>query len=1205
MRVENYAVTGISVLDNYQNLVSDAAIETAIIDPTRMGTIMQIFVQPAYANVVSASIKTSLEPVASLGGKQVGLLFKQYYWVENSNKYVTLIDSNGYVQEGDTLQLSTTYPGYNGVIYVHVQIEKFSGAEVDFEVLVNVTTGDGEEKEFTKYLTTSYLPGVNLSYDGFKQGDKNLVQVGTYGNVATVQLHGYQFNSNPHPTIVWNLTGVTGYAYVEEDGVVNRSIIKEIDDANNNDIIGETYLIGDYITAYLKSDYKDVVFDVSTQSYLMDIYFNVLPNTPAPFELTVSLDLLSKTNEIVTESDRLTFNPADFLLKGVSLKDIEGNKNLVIGTSTSLEFNFVTNNTAYDYSNEIYTRLLQNIEVIELGTPIKLLNSNNLSNLFYYYANSQEIHLSTEENVHTGFDVEVININDGENFVLSLYGVSNFNNTIHLRVNFTYVLDETTGKYKLLFEKSPSSYYFEFNFNLNVISATTDGTAFPIYDANDFLNKMTDNSYNILMNDIELVNFNPIETPIASLDGNNKVIKIKSFARDLDRTNYGLFAQLGTYQDADGVTHQSILKNVTVDYSECEDIFFTNINLTNVTFGGLVGVNNGGLIYNCEVINYQAGTDNSINILLDDKENVNFVFGGLVGENKNSGNFAGAITNSRVGTESFTRITANSTTESTRTKDNGTLKFVLGNENSKTNAFKVTAGAFVGINTGVISNSYVKNTSLINYSTNETENRTAGFVGENGSGGQISYSFVKAKETTTTNNAYSTGRVIEHKGNGSVAGFVHVNIGTITNTYANLELATKSAYLSGFVFENRAGGTISESYSACTMNSGLPDSYTYAEQPFVGVDNAGNLLSNGKMENVYYLTDNNVKATVDGTKPQATGLDASNFADSNNLNGFVFVLSDTKAEREQSIWSYYDTNNKKQMLPVLIGAETIAYSYRYLKDITNTENKYANAVSYELGTKNNPYTISNVEEFNSAFTKHNAKYVRFINNIDFAENETAIETRTKDLGSDNYVTSIEGNGMNISGIIFDTGTSVLDKVGLFASIKNAYIKNLKLNFATPEGGKFSTTGAKFSGGLAGIITNSVIIDVKLNGANTTLTGYNFVGGLAGLINGTSLIYNIDTNLSVKAGSPGTLVFHDYEYYKNYMFAGDNTDNDLVEENYYAELKHSADNGKESYSYAGGIAGAIDLEFRDETKTSKANQYNIAYININGNEMVKI
>ena len=88
-----------------------------------------------------------------------------------------------------------------------------------------------------------------------------------------------------------------------------------------------------------------------------------------------------------------------------------------------------------------------------------------------------------------------------------------------------------------------------------------------------------------------------------------------------------------------------------------------------------------------------------------------------------------------------------------------------------------------------------------------------------------------------------------------------------------------------------------------------------------------------------------------------------------------------------------------------------------------------------------------------------------------------------------------------------------------------------MKFATPTtNGQFSTTTAKYSGGLAGKITDSVVLNISLEGNSTTLTGYNFVGGLAGHISGKSLVYGIDTNLNVKAGATeGYLYYSEKEY----------------------------------------------------------------------------
>ena len=229
------------------------------------------------------------------------------------------------------------------------------------------------------------------------------------------------------------------------------------------------------------------------------------------------------------------------------------------------------------------------------------------------------------------------------------------------------------------------------------------------------------------------------------------------------------------------------------------------------------------------------------------------------------------------------------------------------------------------------------------------------------------------------------------------------------------------------------------------MNSDLADSY--AKQPFVGVNSKGDLLSFGTLENTYYLmrstTDNPYK---DEDKDVAQALNEENFQNSEYLVGFAFVLSNSKAEREQGIWSYYTTNNEKRVLPELMNANLISHSYRFVVDSTAQTKVLRNAVSYAEGTANNPHIISNVKEFNEVFTGEDGTirkligHIRLINNINFNDDETAIQTRSNyTLGStdSSAKTSVEGNGMTISGIYLDVGDAIVSKIGLFAEIQNA------------------------------------------------------------------------------------------------------------------------------------------------------------------------
>lgn len=1191
-RIENYPVNEIRALSEFQNLITAENVESSVIDPNSKGSIMLIHIQPNYANIVNATLTTNTVPIPSLGGKQVGLRFTQLVYSYKENAYVTLQGSAANVQIDNTLKLapySVIYEDgittdYTGVIYVYVQLEHFSGYEAYFTATLDVESTNGVVSTVEKQLSTSYMPGAYVNYEGLKVGVDNAVQEGTYNNEVKIDVYGYQFNSNPTISFEWVLPENSKYEYVD----ASKQELKEKGVAN-----GQTWHIGNYISSRLLNNYKDVEENKETGSYTVYANFDVAKGIPAAFKLTANMMLLTKDGQSVTDSDSIIFNPVDYVLDSVYVKNIAGNqKQLVIGTTTKIDLGFTTKNNLNDDSKAIYAKLLSD------------LGYENIAGLFSYIENGKEVLFSTEQNAHLGFDVNIVN----EEFI-SLTGLAKFSNTINLKVRYGYDKDEN-GKYALTFG-ALEDLLMPYAFTLNVLSATTKENAYAIHSVEDMFNSngeciLAEGSYNILMNDIVVENIKPITTAIAGLDGNNRTITIKSFKVDKDITNYGLFGTLGYYPDADKVMHQSLIENVVVDYSQFNEggLQLTNSEFKSLIFGGLVADNQGGLIYNCDVINKDATTNKTVELMFDDSGSVNVTFGGLVGKN------SGVITNSRVGRSTFTRIEASQTKETSITLPTGALTFVLGNDTSTSNKFNIDAGGFVGVNAGTITSSYVANTSVINYSTAEiiassSKNRTAGFVADNQAGANIYYSYVKAQDTTTTKNPYSTGSVIESKGNGIVAGFVYNNAGTINNSYTNTELVTKSAYIAGFVYTNVTNAVISESYSACTMNSGyVGTNQTYAEQPFVGVDNSGTLLSDGTLENVYYLLNNNYSAETSKNKPQAQALNVDNFGTSENLNGFVFVLSNTIAERKQGIWSYYDLNNDKQLLPVLINADVITHSYKYIvnvetNDSTGTTTTYANALSYEKGSENNPYTIQSVEDYANVFTlggrKSLAGYVRFINNINFKSTDNgtdvAIPTRIDytlgDANNSRNITSVEGNGMTISGIYFDTTDTTVKEIGLFAKIENAYIKNLNLNFETPTTeNQFSTTTVKYSGGLAGKINNSVILNINLNGPSTTLTGSNYVGGVAGIITGKSLVFGIDTNLSVKATSTNA--------------------NDL----YYSEAQYNA-LGKQyiknyadyigNLSYAGGVAGVIDIQSRSTTGNN-SNEHNVAHINVYGNEM---
>ena len=1231
MRIENYTATSVNTITNYTSLIESNTTETSVLSPGGYGGVMMIYLEPSYSNIVSATLTSTSLYVPSLG-RSVSIIFEQLVKNEDG-KYETVYPNNEQVTGGIKLRLVSSVDdegnySYNGIIYIHTQMDKFVGMSGTVEANLSVQTGAGNTFEQTKTLITEYLPGATLYYDGISVNNSTneyLIQKDTYSNEVNIRIYGYQFNNNPSISFVWKLNdGDLNYTYgkqavtvASEEDFENRKLslyfkdeisgnytkcdenseydgTKTYYEDNRNVIIdkgGQSYNILDYLSYRFLNDYSEVEQN-QDGSYTMTVLLNIYPDIPAGFEMKASLTLATDESLITSEQENsLIFYPVDYILTDINVANLNnGVMNIAYNRSSAINLSFGTNNPNADLSESIYEKLLTDISVDELAS-------------LFTYADTQGniIKFSDAIELHPEFSVNIINEK------LTITGINSLYRTIEFEVHYGYVLEN--GQYVLKFGTMSSNSLnrtMEFSFVLNIYASTTEENAIPIYSVDDIFDPETgacllgeDADY-ILMNNIVLENLEPIDVDIASFDGNNKLIKIRSFAVGVDRTEYGLFANIGTYQDINGDTQTTILKNVIVDYSEFNSsLNLTNNEITDIAFGGLVA-NNGGLIYNCDVMNLSS-TAKVINILLDNNSEVEIVFGGLVANN------SGIITNSRVGRLGYTKITADQDSETSVQLGGGALTFVIGDSTHSTESGQgfvgVTAG-FVGRNTGTIASSYVANTGITNYSTapegtSSNYSMTAGFVGENASTGVISYSYVKALENTISEtNPRSTGVEIYSPTNGNVAGFVYLNAGRISNSFANTVLTSTSAYVAGFVYNNQSGAEISESYAACTLN-GVFTANDASEQPFVGVSNSDELLSYGVMDNAYYLIDgdNSYIVKTESGKDQAIGLNQENFTNSGSLNGFVFIESNSRIERSQGVWSYYNQNNSYRILPELPNANQVSHSYRYLLRQENSMYIYSNAVSYEPGSANNPNIIRSVEEYNEIMLSGNTSnsltgYVRFINNIDFASDETAIKTRVNFVLGDvnnETVTSVDGNGMTISGIYLDVGNAQEESIGLFAEIHNAYVKNLNLEFATTAetDGQFSSLSAIYSGGLAGLVDNGVIINITLDGASTTISGQNFAGGLAGIIKGASLIYGIDSNLSVKAVN--TDVANYYNYYSEEEFATMRA---------FGAISYtgSYDSYLTQLSFAGGIAGVFDLDARQYA------DFNISYINVYGNEM---
>ena len=1169
IRVENYTAVSSETQNNLTTLITSNATQTSIISPGGMGGVMMIYMEPSYSNVVSAELTSSYITVAEYN-HPIRMRYEQLVFNTVTKKYQTIYPRNELTEAEDGIKLvkassvdgSNNY-SYNGIIYVHTIIDKFVGRAETIKSTLNVTTTSGETKTVTKTLITKYLPGASISYNGKlvatgEDGNGNaqnkyLVQKNSYNNELEIKIYGYQFNTNPNITFTWE------------------------DESDSSDI-------HNYISYRLLNNNA---IENADGSYSIKLMLNVYSGFTKAIKASVKMSLMADGDLITSEERSLILYPVDYIIDadGVSLANVSNNEvNVHINKQAALGFNFKTQNNLSDLNSTIYADMVK--QIAGEGTDF---DESKLIKLFRCEDGSDLSDHSSK------FEFKTIETSDSH--IITIAGKSKFSGNILFTVNFGYYFDETDGVYKLKFglpEENTLSYTASFTFKLNIYSTETRENAIPIYAVTDMFDEngnslLAEGGNYVLMNDIEIESLKPIDVKIGSFDGNNKRIKIKSFVVDAKQQNYGLFASIGTYtpvtEEGDTVSDAdplpTLLYNIVLDYSECADIYFTNNQITNVVFGGLVGVNNGGVIYNCDVMNF-GNNSRTIKLVMDNNSNAQITFGGLVGKNEGNNSI---ITNSRVGRNSFTKLNVEEnmqyTTQLTNLKN---LTFVIGTEENK--SFKSNVGGFVGVNSGRISSSYIANTNIINYSTVAGQNKTAGFAAENITGGKIAYSYVKGDERTISSGTpRADGAAIESKTNGNVAGFVYLNSGNVDNCYANIKLKSDSAYVAGFVYNNATSGVVSQSYAACILN-GMYTANDASEQPFVGVSEEDELLSFGKLINTYYYLADTLKLKEEDGKDQAQGLNSENISNSENLINFVFVLSGSKTEREQGIWSYYTNDDRRVILPELSNANHVAHSYRYISGKTEDgKNLYEYAIidsynGYDLGTKNNPNIISSVDDFNrilrgSDEITSQVGYYRIVNNLNFESDRLAIATRRNyTLGSTTALTSLEGNGLDIKGVLLDVGDSVEQSIGLFSNVENAYIKNINIDFSS---GSFSSANVQYSGGLAGTINNSIIVNVSLNGKSTTLNGKNFVGGLAGKITGKSLIYGITSNVSVKANSES-----------EYMYVSENkysTTSGMSYETYLTKL-----------SYAGGLAGVIDI-------TERASEnFNMSYVTINGYEM---
>lgn len=354
---------------------------------------------------------------------------------------------------------------------------------------------------------------------------------------------------------------------------------------------------------------------------------------------------------------------------------------------------------------------------------------------------------------------------------------------------------------------------------------------------------MLEGNYYQLKQDITLINYTPISTPISAFAGNGHTITVESFNIDQLKQEYssgdlsiGLFGTLG---------EETIVQNLVVDYKNLRNTYSKVIinlsdyqvaedgTINNINVGGISG-DNLGVITNC----YVTG---KIDIKAPQVPPTQIFMGGITGLN-------GGTTGTKFAT--ITKSTADIAL-------NGMAMI----------------GGIAEYNNGKISTSVFKGTILSNEESDYASSiYTAGFVVENTANASIALSAVLSSgKSSTTRDMYTVG---------TLSGFVSTNAGSITDCYVTDASMGAQGSIGGFVYKN--SGTIEKCYS----NPNLEASRFYERFIY-------DVSSYGEINNCYVITNDTKELKITGL----TKISMSDVADKSQYVGLTFSNS------KYSIWA--------------------------------------------------------------------------------------------------------------------------------------------------------------------------------------------------------------------------------------------------------------------------------------------------------------
>ncbi len=676
-------------------------------------------------------------------------------------------------------------------------------------------------------------------------------------------------------------------------------------------------------------------------------------------------------------------------------------------------------------------------------------------------------------------------------------------------------------------EKEIQQYQMNKQYRLNFRSATDWYEPTAVNSLNDFKEMVSGGRY-ILNTDLTgeqaLKDYSPLDLDLVEFDGNGRTIEIQSFATFTDQEiKAGLFKQ---------VYENMIVKNVVLKYSTQENSgnytlgkadassgkieYFNLCNSDEVAyssakFGGIAAINN-GIITNCQVEGEIAVRARTLEESSGGGQySVNLFLGGMVAENS----YSGYITNST-----------------------STLSIYA----------QANVGGFAYSNSGKIVSCAVKEgetdrrTTFYGYNSDLSNTivvEMAGFVVSNS--GDISMSYVNLTAEGAKNNAITLGTM---SAKDISAGFVYTNGGTISDAYVQIsQTGANNNTFAGFAY--RSSGTIKKSYTF--INNGVKQDKNDAMFAPAGTKGIENCLEFATSQSGYNNGNEGLTTLDSGHRFNQNSYEKVGFVFGSNETGAVWVMEPGKLPELVSTLEEVKAKTNKGLITLKEIPDTD------FTDGTNDVTYKADFSSY--GTKENPYIITSLEDWNNYFNeKLNLLmngYYRIVKDIDFSKvggNPQTSKTVFKG--------NIQGNNMTLDGIMLYS-KEALSSIGLFKALESAgdanienSVRNLTIKTTSVWASSTSAVGV-----LAGVAEDFNLYNITIDASNVIMVGKNAVGGLAGVIRGNGDVDQISSNIG--ANSTRASILRNYAVYVSKTNGLNGTNLNKV-------------------YYAGSVAGIVDL-----------------------------